>query len=91
MRVILIGALIALAGCAATSTVAPLGGDTFMLSKQAATGFHGLGNLTAEVLTEANAHCVKLGRGMQVVSTSESQPPYLFGNYPRAEVRFTCR
>lgn len=80
-----------LAGCAATSTIAPMGNDTFMLSKQAATGFPGLGNLKAEVLTEANAHCGKTGKSIQVVSTTESQPPFILGNYPRAEVQFTCR
>ena len=91
MRFALVGLAAVLTGCAATSSIAPMGGDQFMLSKQAATGFPGLGNLKAEVLTDANAHCVKAGKTMQVVNTSESQPPYIFGNYPRAEVQFACR
>lgn len=85
-----------LAGCAATSSISPTGvsasgSDTFMLSKQAATGFTGLGNLKGEILEEANAHCARSGKRMQVVSTTESSPPFILGNYPRAEVQFACR
>lgn len=27
---------------------------------------------------------------MVVVSTTETQPPYVLGNYPRSEVQFKC-
>jgi hypothetical protein len=83
-------ALALLAGCAATSSIVPMGSGTYLMTKQAATGFPGLGNMKAEVLTEANAHCSKLGKEMHVMNTSETQPPYILGNYPRVEVQFTC-
>ncbi len=81
----------ALAGCAATSSVVPIGADRFMMSKQAATGFTGLGNLKAEALIEANAFCVKDGRKMEMLSATETAPPYILGNYPRVELQFTCK
>jgi len=77
-------------GCASNSGVVPAGTDRFMISKQAATGFSGLGDMKAEALREADAHCRLKSRGMQVVSTNESKPPYIFGNFPRVEVIFTC-
>jgi hypothetical protein len=90
-KVLLLTCAAVLAGCAAHSGIVPMGSGTFMVSKQAATGFPGLGNLKGEALTEANAHCVGMKREMEVLTTTESQPPYVFGNYPRVEVRFACR
>jgi hypothetical protein len=76
--------------CASNTGVVPAGGDTYMIAKQAATGFSGLGNLKGEALQEANQYCVRDGKSMEVVNTSETKPPYLLGNYPRAEVQFRC-
>lgn len=84
-------ALVALAGCASQSGVAPLGGDLYTISRQAATGFSGLGTLKAAVLREAAGFCAAAGRSLSVVSTQETQPPYVLGNYPRAEVVFRCQ
>ena len=84
-------ALVALlAGCASNSGVVPIGPDTYMVSRQAATGFSGTGDLKAEAFREANEYCVAQKKVMQVVRTSEAQPPFVLGNYPRAEVQFMC-
>jgi hypothetical protein len=64
-----------------------------MVAKQAATGFPGLGNLKAEALEEADRYCASLpGSGHQlfVTRSTETQPPYVLGNYPRAEIEFRC-
>ena len=79
-----------LSGCAANTGVIPIGQDTFMVSRQAATGFSGSGNLKAEVFGEANQYCKSNGKVLQVVSTQEAAPPYILGNYPKAEVQFMC-
>jgi hypothetical protein len=89
-RIAVIGAIVSLAGCAANSGIIPMGQDSYMVSRQAATGFSGLGNLKGEALQEANQHCLSQGRVMQVTNTSESRPPYILGNYPKAEVQFLC-
>jgi hypothetical protein len=79
-----------LAGCAADSGVVRMGPDTYMVSKQAATGFSGLGSLKADALREAYAQCSQTGQGVQVVSDQESHPPFIFGNYPRVDLTFRC-
>lgn len=83
-------ALALLAGCASNSGIIPIGKDTYMVSRQAATGFSGSGTLKAEAFQEASAYCTNQGKSLQVVSTQEAQPPFLLGNYPKAEVQFMC-
>lgn len=78
------------AGCASNSGVVPLGPDTFMVSRQAATGFSGLGHLKADAMREAESYCARDGKKLRVVSTNESRPPYILANFPRAEVQFMC-
>lgn len=79
------------AACAINSGVVPAGGETYLVSRQAATGFTGLGKLKAEALREAEAFCRQRGKTMVVLSSDESEPPYIFGNFPRVEVKFACR
>lgn len=85
--------LSALAGCASNTGVVPTGQGSYIVAKQAATGFPGLGNLKAEALEEASRYCVsQQGQGHElfVVRATETQPPYVLGNYPRAEIEFRC-
>jgi hypothetical protein len=79
-----------LVGCASNSGVIPIGPDTFMVSRQAATGFSGSGTLKAEAFGEAHRYCGGQKKVMQVVSTNEATPPFIFGNFPKAEVQFMC-
>jgi hypothetical protein len=90
MKIIFITAVVFLAGCASNSGVITIGQDTFMVSRQAATGFSGSGTLKAEALQEASQYCTKLGKSLQVVSTNEASPPYILGNFPKAEIQFMC-
>jgi len=79
-----------LAGCASNSGVVPMGSGTYMISRQAATGFTGLGNLKAEALREANAFCEEQGKTFELLDSRQSEPPYVLGNYPRVEIEFRC-
>ena len=83
-------ALMTLVGCAANSGVVPMGADTYFVSRQAATGFAGASDLKAETLKEANLYCLGQRKSAEVISMTEAQPPYLLGNYPKAEVQFKC-
>jgi hypothetical protein len=78
------------AGCASDTGVTPLGQGNYSIAKQQATGFPGLGNLKSDALKEAEQKCLSEGRELFVVRTTETQPPYLLGNYPRAEIEFRC-
>ena len=90
MKRLFCASILVLAGCASNSGVVPMGPDTYMVSRQAPTGFSGAGSLKAEALQEANQHCVSQRKELLVVNTNEAQPPFILGNYPRAEVQFKC-
>lgn len=89
-KLVAIFAVTILAGCASDSGVIDQGGGTYFVSKQAATGFPGLGNLRADATTEARQFCARSGRDLRVLKANESRPPYLLGNYPRVELEFAC-
>ena len=38
----------------------------------------------------ANQYCLSQKKKLQVVNTTEAQPPFVFGNFPKAEVQFMC-
>ena len=79
-----------LGACASHTGVVSMGKDTYMVAKQQATGIAGLGNLKAEIIAEGARHCSTSGKEIQIVSTQETQPPYILGNYPRSEIQFMC-
>lgn len=83
-------ALLTLAGCAAQSPVTPAGNGSYMVSKQAATGFPGLGNLKSDELLRATEFCDKQNQELHVISSTETKPPFILGNYPRVEILFNC-
>jgi len=87
---LLVVLLAGIGGCASHSGVTSMGGDNFMIAKQQATGFAGLGNLKAEIIGEGSEHCRKAGRTFKLLSADETKPPYILGNYPRAEITFAC-
>lgn len=88
---VILGGASLLAGCASNSGVVSTGPDRYMVSRQAASGFSGLGKLKAAALREADAHCRDQGKTMELLKSTESEPPYIFGNYPRVEIEFACR
>lgn len=90
MRSIVLGTAVLLAGCATNSGVVNIAPDTYVVSRQAASGFGGMGNLRAEALQEAGAACAQQGRALRVVSEKEAPPPYVLGNFPRIDVTFAC-
>ena len=81
---------ILLSACASDSGVVQTGTDTYIITKQAATGFSGIGNLKSDAMKEAYAQCSKTRKSVQVVDSQETKPPYLLGNYPRIDITFRC-
>jgi hypothetical protein len=79
-----------LTGCASHSGVVPMGPDTYFISRQAATGFTGMGTLKAEAFGEAGAYCSRQGKTAQVISEQDAQPPFVLGNFPKTEIKFRC-
>lgn len=83
-------AVLWLAGCAQNSGIISLGDNTYMVSRQAATGFTGMGTLKAEALKEAYAQCSKTRKSVKIIETIDAKPPYILGNFPKTEVHFKC-
>jgi hypothetical protein len=83
-------ALVLLTGCANNSGIVAMGPDIYFVSRQAATGIGGMGNLKAEALGEAGQFCGAKRKTLQVISQNESKPPYILGNYPKTELQFKC-
>lgn len=79
-----------LSGCATNSGIVDLGNGTYMIAKQAATGFHGIGNIKAEAVQEGVKKCGSDGKSLKIISSVDSQPPYILGNFPRTELVFEC-
>jgi hypothetical protein len=88
LGIVALGAM--LGGCASQTGVVPNGQGGFLIAKQAATGFPGLGNLKAEAMSEASQYCAGQGREFLLMGATETEPPYVLGNYPRAEISFQC-
>ena len=91
MKKLIVCMAVALSGCASNSGVVSMGSDTFFVSRQAATGFSGAASLKGEVLQEASQYCQAMRKTMEVVTLTEAQPPFILGNYPKAEVQFKCK
>lgn len=89
-RLMVAALALALVGCASHSGITPDGLGGYTDTKQQATGFPGLGNLKTDLLQEASQFCASQGREFLLTNSSETQPPYLLGNYPRAEINFRC-
>ncbi len=64
--------------------------DALELIGAKGTGFSGAGTLKAEAIIEGNQFCARLSKQFQLTSAIEAQPPYVFGNYPKADVMFKC-
>lgn len=79
-----------LVGCASNSGVVAMGSDSYFVSRQAATGFTGMGTLKAEAIGEAGQFCGAKGRSMEMVSENDAQPPFILGNFPKTEIKFRC-
>lgn len=90
MKKLLLLGVAALAGCASNSGIVTMGPDSYFVSRQAATGFSGMSSLKAEAMTEAGQFCTGKGKTVEVISENDTKPPYIFGNYPRTEIRFKC-
>ena len=80
-----------LLGCASNPGVGKIGDNKYMVSRQAATGFHGLGPLKIEALKEGERYCENMKKSFKLVEAIDSRPPYILGNFPRTEVTFVCQ
>jgi len=87
--VLLMVALLVLAGCTAKPGVVSGGSDTYFVTRKAATNLANLDKLKAGAIQEASDFCLSQNKNIRVVNSSVSQPD-VFGNLPKAAVEFMC-
>ena len=81
--------LILLTGCAAHPSIVPAGEGTYIASRSG-QAFTSITDLKAKSLTQADEFCAAKHMTFAVLHSSNSEPPYIFGNYPRVEIQFKC-
>lgn len=79
-----------LTACASNTGTIAVGQNQFSIEKQQSTGAPGLGNLKAEVYSEANAFCSSQSGNLETVTYEQTDPPYILGNFPRVSLTFRC-
>mgnify|MGYP001191440244 CR=1 FL=1 len=79
-----------LMGCATNTGAISIGKDSWMLSRQAGSGFVGEGTIKADAFQEATVFCQNKGKFLQVTNVRESEPPFINGNWYKAEISFMC-
>ena len=79
-----------LAGCAASTGPAQLYGDVLSLTRQGDTGFSSANEQRLQALADARGHCGSIEKSFFLVALNENKPPFVLGNFPRAEVQFMC-
>ena len=78
-------------GCATHTGVVSIGQDTYAVTKQTVgLSSQALFSLKATNISEGASYCAKLGKVFEFVAINETQPPYIFGNFPRSELQFKC-
>jgi hypothetical protein len=64
--------------------------DLYRVYVQGATGYVPISALREHVEDRADKFCERQGKRMVVLGERISQPPYIFGNFPRIEIVFAC-
>ena len=62
--------------------------DVFYATRQASSGFGGVGTIKAKLLNDARVHCEKSSQKVEIIQLWNNEGPFVFGNFPRAEIKF---
>lgn len=89
-NLLFVTALLGLAACATQTPVQTFSGDVFTVTRQGATGFSGQSDVRGATMNDARAFCEARRERFELVELVENHPPFILGNFPRAEVRFRC-
>ena len=90
MKLSVVAALLALAGCATPTTgVVPRGEGLATVTHQGSGAWVSTDALKAAAIQEADAHCQRSGKHAKVVHTKEI-PSGMLGRWPESEVLFRC-
>lgn len=88
MQKTIIFATVMLAGCATSSTIAPYGKDTFVLSVADMMGTKQQSELRVKAAQDATDHCAKMGKQMSVQSAADRGIAWLTST--SSQIVFSC-
>ena len=86
--IIVVSLLIFLAACSSTGVI-PVGENSYMLSKQTATGFQTAVGVTSDVMEEASGYCSKLNKHF-VIQNMQSRDGVPGRSYATVKLTFGC-
>ena len=78
-----------ISGCAGVTDVVPTGKDTYMVASHGTMGWSSGGAQKAQAFTQANEFCQKMGKVVEVISTSDSGNGG-FGKISSGQIDFKC-
>jgi hypothetical protein len=90
LKVLALTLALSCAGCASNSGVQPYSGDVLFVARQGATAASSPSDLRGAAMNQAREYCEGQDAAFRLVEVIEVDPPYIFGRFPRAEVRFRC-
>lgn len=88
-KIITLVLVVMLYGCAGVTDVVPTGKDTYMVASHGTMGWSSGGAQKANAFTQANDFCQKMGRIVEVISTSDSGNGG-FGKISSGQIDFRC-
>ncbi len=89
-RIVCVGLFVTIGGCASNPGIVSIGEGTSVYARQQVTGHHGLADTRAEMIQAATKFCANDGKEFAMLEYHETQRPYVWGNSPGAELKFTC-
>lgn len=66
------------------------GVEKYRVFHQGATGFVSVQTVREEAEQRASEFCNRMGTLMKPIQETTSKPPHILGNFPRAEIIFSC-
>ena len=87
-QLVVIVTALTLTACGSVSEVVPIGRESFMVESHGVAGNGASATEKAKAFQTATAHCTKLGKEFQPISTSQTEAGW--GRPPSAEVQFRC-
>lgn len=89
MKIVVLSALLALAGCASTDTgVVPMGNGVYMQAKRGGPLTHLGAEVKVELLKEAAGFCGRQGKSMVIGDTTSRDATSI--SHATAEIQFRC-
>ena len=87
-RIMIVGVLVTLVGCASTTGVVPMGRDTYMVAREDNGPAASIGAIKAAALKDASVFCGAKGQTFEVVNSNDV--PRSFGQFPQTQLQFRC-